>query len=230
MAAAPPIRICTFDCYGTLIDWEGGAAAFLYDLALRHGDTHPEPGRAMRNSWETLQFELIQGPYRPYKNVLRESLHAWMDERGYAWGESEGDAFVRSMRSWQPFPETRPALMRVRHAGVRLAIISNTDHDIIEHTLRHLEVPFDAVVTAEDCRAYKPSPTVFQQALAQLGDAPDNVLHVAFGFEYDIGPAQAMGCRTGWVNRKGEQAPGPTRPDYVWRDLWGLAELIDRRP
>jgi len=223
------IRVATFDCYGTLVDWEGGAGAFLYDLALRHGETALEPGQALRDRWEAIQFEAIRGPYRPYRDVLADSLRAWMDERGYPWHAREGEALLRSMRSWQPFPDTRPALRQAKAAGLKLVIISNTDNDIVEHTLRHLDVPFDDVVTAEDCSAYKPARTVFEQALARIGEAPEHVLHVAFGFKYDIGPATALGCRTAWVNRHVEAAPGPERPTFEWHDLCELAELFGGR-
>src|SRR5919198_5378227 len=161
MAGTGDIRVATFDCYGTLIDWEGGLGTVLYDLALRHGESDPQPGRALRERWEAIQFDLVRGEYRPYKEVLRDSLRSWMAERGYPWSADEGEALVRSMRSWQPFPDTRPALAQARAAGLRLVIISNTDRDIIAHTLRHLELPFDDVITAEDCRAYKPALTVF---------------------------------------------------------------------
>jgi 2-haloacid dehalogenase len=219
------VKVATFDCYGTLIDWEGGAGAFLYDLCLRHGDD-PPPGRELREQWEAIQFEIVsRAEYRPYKQVLAESLRRWMEERGLAWEAGEGDALVRSMRSWQPFPDTRPALTRARESGLRLVIVSNTDRDIIEHSLRHLEVPFDDVVTAEDCGAYKPADTVFEQALERIGEPPDAVLHVAFGFKYDLPPASRAGMRTAWVNRHGEPPPGDAHRDHEWRDLWGLAEL-----
>jgi 2-haloacid dehalogenase len=218
--------VCTFDCYGTLIDWEGGAASFLYDLLLRHGDPSPTPGRALRDRWEELQFEIISSPdYRPYKQVLTESLEAFMVERGLPYDAAEGESVIRSMRSWQPFPDTRPALTRVRDAGVRLVIISNTDHDIIEHTLRQLEVPFDDVITAEDAHAYKPSERPFRLALERIGVAPEEILHVAFGFKYDLPPANAVGMKTAWVNRFAEPAPGDSHRDHEWRDLWGLADL-----
>jgi 2-haloalkanoic acid dehalogenase type II len=220
------IRVATFDCYGTLVDWEGGAGSFLYQLALRHGDQNPGSGWALRDRWEAIQFSLLQDTYRPYKEILAESLHRWTDERGYRWDDAEGEALVRSMRSWQPFPDTRPALLQAKAAGLKLVIISNTDRDIIEHTLRHLAIPFDDVVTAQDCQAYKPSQRVFEQALATLGEAPEHILHVAFGFKYDIAPAQAIGCRAAWVNRFVEARPGPAVPDFEWRDLWGLAELV----
>ncbi len=224
------IRVATFDCYGTLIDWEGGLGTFLSDLALRHGETRSEPGRRLREGWEAIQFGLIQGEYRPYAAVLAESLRRWMEERGYAWDAAEGDALARAMRCWQPFPDTRPALMEAREAGLRLVIVSNTDDAIIEHSLRHLEVPFDAVITAEQCGAYKPAAAPFERALARLGEPAGRVLHVAFGFKYDIGPAQRLGFRTAWVNRRAEPAPGVERPDHEWRDLWGLAELAAQAP
>jgi 2-haloacid dehalogenase len=224
--ASAQFRVATFDCYGTLVDWEGGAAGFLYQLALRRGDADPGPGSVLREHWEALQFGLLQGPYRPYKQILAESLRLWTDERGYAWDDADGEALVRSMRSWQPFPDTRPALLQAKAQGLRLVIISNTDRDIIEHTLRHLAVPFDDVITAQDCGAYKPSRTVFEQALARIGEPPEQILHVAFGFKYDVAPAQSVGCRAAWVNRFVEARPGPANPDYEWRDLWGLAELV----
>ena len=216
------IRVASFDCYGTLIDWEGGLSAFLYELARRH-EHDPPPARELRERWEALQFERIQGSYRSYREVLADSLAAWAGERGYRWNDRDGEALARSMESWQPFPDTVPALRAAREAGLRLWIISNTDRAIIDHTLRHLELSFDGVTVAEDCRAYKPSAETFDQALEQIGEPPEHVLHVAFGFKYDIGPAQALGMRTAWVNRKGEARPGAELPDHEWRDLWPLA-------
>lgn len=223
----PRARLATFDCYGTLIDWEGGAAAFLHEIALREGDIDAPNGRALRDRWEELQFELVTGPYKPYKQILGESLRAWAGERGYTLRDDDAERLVRSMRSWQPFPDTRPALTRVRDAGMKLAIISNTDRDIIEHSLRHIEVPIDDVVTAEDVRSYKPDRAHFERALEVIGEPAERILHVAFGFKYDIGPAQELGFRSAWVNRRGEPRPGPAVPDLEWRDLWGLAEFAD---
>lgn len=216
-------NVATFDCYGTLIDWEGGAANFLYDLALRHGDPEGDNGDSLRRRWEAIQFEIIQGPYRPYKQVLAESLRAWMEERGYPWREEHGDALVRSMRSWQPFADTHPALMQAKEAGLRLVILSNTDRDIISHSLRHMGVPFDGVVTAEDCGSYKPSLANFHRLLETVNEDPSRILHVAFGFKYDIGPANALGMGSAWINRHVEPTPPGATPGHVWRDLWGLA-------
>ena len=216
--------MATFDCYGTLIDWDGGAAAFLYELARRH-DRHPPSARELRERWETLQFERLLGPYRGYREVLADSLSELAGELGYRWNEDDGEALARAMESWQPFPDTVPALRAAREAGLRLWIISNTDRAIIEHSLRHLEVEFDGVTVAEDCRAYKPSRTPFEHALRDIDAEADEILHVAFGFKYDIAPAQEVGLRTVWVNRYREPAPGPARPDHEWSDLWPLAGM-----
>jgi 2-haloalkanoic acid dehalogenase type II len=220
------IKVATFDCYGTLVDWEGGAAAFLYELARRH-EPEPPPGRELRERWEELQFELLRGDYAPYREILASSLSAWADERGYELDDADGEALARSMESWQPFPDTVPALRAARAAGLRLWIVSNTDRAIIAHSLRHLEVEFDGVTVAEDCRAYKPSDAPFERALDEIGVGPHEILHVAFGFKYDLAAAQRHGMRTAWVNRHREPAPGPERPDHEWDDLWPLAELGD---
>ena len=217
-------KVATFDCYGTLIDWEGGAAAFLYELAGRH-EPGPPPGRELRERWEAIQFELLGGPYLPYRDVLANSLAEWAGERGYELNSGDGEAMVRSMQSWQPFPDTVPALRAAREAGLRLWIISNTDRAIIEHSLRHLEVDFDGVTVAEDVREYKPGDGPFRRALADVGVDRSEVLHVAFGFKYDLAAAQRHGLRTAWVNRHREPAPGPERPDHEWSDLWPLADV-----
>src|SRR5215211_4064411 len=146
---ASSLAFCTFDCYGTLIDWEGGLGTFLYDYALRERDDR-SGGRELRERWEAIQFEVIQGDYRPYRDVLAESLRLLAAERGWSYDDEDGKALARSMRSWQPFPDTTPALRRAHDAGLRLVVVSNTDNDIIEHSLRHIEAPIDAVVTAED--------------------------------------------------------------------------------
>jgi 2-haloalkanoic acid dehalogenase type II len=220
--------VCTFDCYGTLIDWEGGLGGFLYDYALRQRDDGMN-GRELRERWEAIQFEVIQGDYRRYADVLADSLRRLSEERGWTYTEDEGKALARSMRSWQPFPDTAPALRRAHAAGVRLVIVSNTDRDILEHSLRHIEAPIDAVVTADDVGSYKPAPPHFERALEVAGVPAEQILHVAFGFKYDIASAQRLGFRSAWVNRRGEPRPGAAVPDLEWRDLWGLAEFASAR-
>ena len=221
------IRVATFDCYGTLIDWEGGAGAFLYELARRH-EPDPPPGRELRERWEELQFERLSGDWRPYRRILDDSLNAWAGERGYRLHDGDGEALARAMESWQPFPDTVPALRAAQEAGLALWIISNTDRAIIEHSLCQLEIDFAGVTVAEDCRAYKPSPVPFERALRAIESEPEEILHVAFGFKYDIATAQAFGLGTAWVNRHREPPPGPARPDHEWTDLWPLAAAAGR--
>ena len=216
------IKVATFDCYGTLIDWEGGAAAFLYGIARRH-EHAPPPGRALRERWEEIQFGLLSGEYSPYREILEASLSAWAEERNYALKDGDAEALARSMESWQPFPDTVPALRAAQEAGLRLWIISNTDRAIMEHSLRQLEVEFDGVTVAEDAGAYKPSDAPFEHALRAIAAAPEEILHVAFGFKYDLAAAQRHGMRTAWVNRHRDARPGPEEPDHEWDDLWPLA-------
>ena len=218
--------VATFDCYGTLVDWEGGLGNFLYSFSLRNGEEPAENGAALRRRWEAIQFELIQGPYRPYKEILATSLKSWAAEIGLPYRDEDGNDLVRAMRSWQPFPDTRRALLSARAAGLRLAILSNTDRDIIVHSLKHLEVPFDVVVTAEDCGSYKPSPVNFDRLLREVETPPDRVIHVAFGFKYDIGPANKAGMQTAWINRHTEPIPEGAVPGSIWRDLWGLPSFV----
>ena len=219
-------KVATFDCYGTLVDWEGGIGAFLYALLLREGVENPPPGRELRKRWEEIQFELVTGPYKPYKEILAEATTAWCREHDIKDAHVYGPAMVGSIRAWQPFPDTRPALTAARDAGVRLVILSNTDRDIISHSVKQIGVEFDKVIVAEDVGSYKPAVGNFERLLAEIGEAPEDVLHVAFGFKYDIGPAKLVGVKTAWVNRHQEPLPDPdTAPDYEWRDLWGLAEL-----
>ncbi|MQA07243.1 MAG: haloacid dehalogenase type II [Pseudonocardiaceae bacterium] len=225
-----PFEVATFDNYGTLTDWEGGAAQFLYDLALRNGDTDLVPGIELRNRWEEIQFDILGQRYRSYKQVLADSLRAVCTERGWPYNDDLAAEFVRSMRCWQPFPDTYPALLRAKRAGMKLVIFSNTDRDIIAHSQRHMRIPFDDVITAEDCQVYKPNPEFFRQALDRVGVAPEKIIHVAFGFKYDNAPAKHFGMATAWVNRHIDPQPEGEPADYVWRDLWGLAALADGQP
>ena len=96
----------TFDCYGTLVDWEGGAASFLYQLALRSGDANPPAARTLRDQWERIQFDVISGPYRHYTDILAESLRSGASQTGYDIRPEDGAQFANAMRSWGPFPDT----------------------------------------------------------------------------------------------------------------------------
>jgi 2-haloalkanoic acid dehalogenase type II len=223
----PELKVATFDCYGTLVDSEGGLGAFLYDVARRSGDGDPGPGHELRRRWQEIQFELVQGEYRSHREVLEDALRTWAGERGYRWNVHEAEALERAMQSWQPFPDSLGALGHMRAAGTRLAIVSNTDRYIMEETLRQLRpLEFEAVVVAEDARAYKPDTRPFRRVLQQLGARAEETLHVAGDLEYDIAPAASLGFRTAWVNRGRRPPPRDARFDHEWDSLWGLAQLV----
>ncbi|WP_163510846.1 haloacid dehalogenase type II [Fodinicola acaciae] len=225
-----PYEVATFDNYGTLTDWEGGIAQFLYRLALRNGDRLLVPGSELQQEFEAIQYDLIGGSYRSYKQVLAESLATFCDRHGWPYDDRLGRDLADAMRSWSSFLDTNPALTRAKAAGMKLAILSNTDRDIISHSIRHHRVAFDFVITAEDTRTYKPDDAFFAYALAEIGVPADRIIHVAFGFKYDNAPAKRAGLTTAWVNRHNEPQRAGVAADHVWRDLWPLAGLADGRP
>ena len=207
------IRVATFDCYGTLIDWEGGAAAFLYELARRH-EREPPPGPELRARWEELQFERLSGDWSAYRDVLADSLSEWAGERGYRWNVNDGEALARAMESWQAFPDTAPALRAAREAGLKLWIISNTDRAIMNHSLRQLGVDFDGVTVAEDCRAYKPGARALPEGAAgyrraRRGDPPRGLrLQVRHRHRQGDGHEDGLGQPQARI-RSGAGATGP---------------------
>jgi 2-haloalkanoic acid dehalogenase type II len=213
----------TFDCYGTLIDWDAGIRSFLSELVSRKGISAEI--ESLHQRWEAIQFELIQREYRPYKEILRLSLEATLREFGIPYEPEDGDAFAASMPTWKPFPDVPKALRELkRHA--RIAIISNTDNDILRESVKLIGVEFDALVTAEDTKIYKPSPRIFEFALQQIKEPPERILHVAFGFKYDLAPAKQVGMKTCWLNRTGEPKPEGIEPDFVVATMEEVIRLV----
>lgn len=205
----PRYDVVTFDCYGTLIDWESGIArafagadrAAVIDAYGRH-----EPA---------VEAEV----YRPYRDILRETARRVAGELG-----CDPPDLVASLPSWQPFADTNGALQRLRAAGLRLAILSNVDDDLLAATRRHFATDFDFVVTAQQVRSYKPGRAHFDAARQRIGDA--RWLHAAASNFHDVVPANALGIDTAWINRgRWPQLPGGA-PLYELRDLGGLADTI----
>jgi 2-haloacid dehalogenase len=222
-----PIELLTFDCYGTLVDWEGAMRWVFDDLAVR-GGWDADFGAWFR-VWEPIQFDRIAGPYRPYREVLAVSFAEACRHFGYPFARSDVDEFARVLDLAEPFADTRAALERLK-ASVRIGIVSNTDRAIIARTLERIGVAFDTVTVAEDAQAYKPSEVVFRFALERAGIDAARCLHAAFGFRYDIVPANRLGIRTCWVRRGGEiddPPEGEVAPDATVATLAELAERID---
>ena len=218
----------TFDCYGTLIDWESGILSALRPVLSRHGieTTDDEVLAAYAASEERAEG----GAYRPYREVLREVMLAVGDRFGFTPAAEERDRLAASIEGWPPFPDTIEAL-RLLKRRYRLAILSNIDDDLFTATARRLEVPFDEVITASQVRSYKPRPAHFETALERLGLQRDRLLHVAQSLFHDIAPAHRLGLSTVWVNRRhdregfGATPRGDARPDLELPDLRALSRL-----
>lgn len=214
------IEAITFDCYGTLIDWGGGAQQTLRELLTRRGERADE--EAFFQAWERAQRARLEQRYTPYRQIAAEAFAEAAAAQGLSLGEEDARAFADSIPTWKPFPDTLAALARLKRK-FKLGIISNIDDDILAETVRHLGVGFDLLMTAEQARAYKPSPAPFQQAIEKLGLAPERIAHTAFGFEYDIATAAQLGLRTILVRRTRSRFPSMPVPDLTVADLGELA-------
>lgn len=213
----------TFDCYDTLVECPISEVSLDIIGARAEGIDRE---RFMAD-FDTLRYETTtHGPYRPYRDVLRDTLRQIMERYRLPYREADGDALVAAVPTWGPFPDVPPALERLREAGVKLAIITNSDDDLMSRNVANIGVPIDCVVTAGQARTYKPSPVIFAYALDQLGCEPADVLHVAQGFEYDIVPAHALGWERVWINRYGKTGDTAYEPYHELPDLSGLPGLL----
>jgi 2-haloacid dehalogenase len=228
----------TFDCYGTLIDWEAGILAALRPWAaarrVRAGDEELLAGFAQAES----RREAAE-PTTPYPRILAGVLEDLAEAFGTDVHPQEAEAFGASVKDWPAFPDSAEALAYLQ-GHYKLVIVSNVDRASFRHSNARLGVTFDAVVTADDAGAYKPAPNHFQLALARLarmGVAKGRVLHVAQSLYHDHVPAKRLGLRTMWVNRQAARgqdggatggatppAPVPVTPDG---EVPTLAALVD---
>jgi 2-haloacid dehalogenase len=213
----------TFDCYGTLIDWESGLLAALRPILLSHGQDLGD--RQILDIYAELEPE-AQTPYRRYREVLRNVVLGFGKQLGFSVSGAEAESLPESLKTWQPFPDTNAALKKLR-TRYKLAIVSNTDDDLFTASERHLQVKFDEVITAEQAKAYKPSLAPFHLALQRLGQPAQRVLHVGQSVYHDILPAKSLGLATVLVRRRGFGATRPVEgtPDIEVLDLQSLASL-----
>lgn len=207
-------RWATFDCYGTLIDWNGGIGRELErifgadrasDCLRRYHELEPEIQR--------------EDPTRSYRDVMAIAL-----ARLGAPAE-EHDALGRSLPEWEPFSEVPAALEEVRSRGWRLAILSNSDRDLIDASVARLGVPFDETIVASEIGSYKPAPAHWDEFFARTDADRVGHVHVAASVFHDVAPATALGLRTVWINRLGETAE--PLPDVELHSLSGLADSLD---
>ena len=211
-------RWATFDCYGTLIDWNGGVGRELERL---FGAEHVA---RLLNGYHELEREIQhERPTATYRDVLTTVLCRLAEREGMPLAAADEDALARSLPSWQPFPEAAAALEDARGRGWKLAILSNTDRDYIDASQEQIGVPFELAIVASEIGSYKPALGHWQAFEREVGRPPD--VHVAASLFHDIGPASELGLPSVWINRLGETAgPKPTRE---LSDLQGLATTLD---
>jgi 2-haloacid dehalogenase len=198
-------RWATFDCYGTLIDWNGGLLRALGsdELLERYHELEPQVQAA--------------NPAATYRDVMGEVAQR-LDA-------DDPDALARSLPSWEPFPDVRPALEEARARGWKLALLSNTDRDFIDASIRQLGVPFELAIVASEIGSYKPAHTHWQRFFERVDVRPERHVHVAQSHLHDVVPATELGLQSIWINRLGERAePAPRRE---LPDLTRLPDTLD---
>jgi 2-haloacid dehalogenase/putative hydrolase of the HAD superfamily len=212
--------IITFDCYGTLIDWERGIRNAFVDAAQAEGVTLN--GDDVLQAYHQIEPVVEHERFRLYRDVLTETASRIAQSLG--WSATQPAFLADSLPSWTPFPDTNAALERLRAAGYQLGILSNVDEALIAETRRHFTVGFDLVITAEQVRSYKPAHGHFLKAKARIGDL--RWLHAAQSNFHDIVPCNELGIRSAWVNRKKESALPGGAPTFEVEDMARLADAI----
>ncbi|MGC2474150.1 MAG: haloacid dehalogenase type II [Candidatus Sulfotelmatobacter sp.] len=224
-------EILTFDCYGTLIDWEAGILPVLQRILSAHGKK-ADDGTLLK-LYGDFEQRSEAGPFIVYREVLCSVVRQFGNEFGFVPTPGEIDSLANSLAGWRPWPDTVDALHRLK-TRFRLAIVSNTDDGLFAATQPQLEVSFDEVITAEQAQAYKPSLKMFELALSRIHTPAHRVLHVGQSIYHDVVPALALGLATVWVNRPsarpgvGAVKAAQATPDLTVRSLAELADLALR--
>jgi 2-haloalkanoic acid dehalogenase type II len=209
--------VVTFDCYGTLIDWDSGIRTAFTTIAEELGVEASD----LRAAYEQYESVVESEPYRPYRDILAESARRVASGLGCEIDDAKARAFANSLPEWRPFSDTNVALERLVAAGYSLGLLSNTDDDLLAVTRRHFTVQFDLVITAQNVRSYKPAHGHFLEARSRIGSS--RWLHAAQSHFHDIVPAKALGIANAWINRRGQEADGVNAD----REFTTLAELAD---
>jgi 2-haloalkanoic acid dehalogenase type II len=218
--------LITFDCYGTLIDWEQGIVNAFQSEAARHGISADATG--IISAYHDQEPVVETEKYTPYREVLAETARRVAARLGLEIPPDRASFLADSLPDWQPFADTNAALERLA-SRFKLGILSNIDDDLLARTRRHFTVDFDLIVTAAQVKSYKPADGHFVEARRRMGEM--RWLHAAQSYFHDVVPASRLGIPVAWVNRKGERADeqGP-QPDFEVRNLAELADLMGERP
>jgi len=208
-------RWATFDCYGTLIDWNGGIRR---ELARVFGG---DAADAKLADYHRVEAELEQDGDLSYRQVMTEAMRRLGAEPGSVHGLAE------SLPTWRPFPEVPHTLEELRRRGWKLAILSNSDDDLIAASQVQLGVPFDEVVVAQEIGSYKPAHRHWEEFFRRTRAPRESHVHVAASMYHDVVPASELGLVSVWINRLGETAGGGARPTRELPDLLDLPETLD---
>jgi 2-haloacid dehalogenase len=219
-------RVLTFDCYGTLIDWESGILVALNRALDAHG--RAIPAQQLLAAYSEIEPQIQSEDYRLYRDVLAEVMRRLGTRFNIGFTPAEIASLAESIREWQPYPDTVAALCRLK-SRYQLAIISNIDDDLFAHSAKKLDVPFDFVITAQQVGSYKPSLRNFEVALQRIGLPKEKVLHVAESIFHDVVPAGSLGLKTVWVDRQRQTGMKATKATSGRSDLtvMSLRELAD---
>ncbi len=221
-------RLLTFDCYGTLIDWETGIFTALRPILAKHGKDISDA--ALLELYGELEAEAERGEYLPYREVLQSVVRGFGERLGFTPMPTEATSLPDSLKNWPPFPDTASSLSRLK-ARYKLAVLSNIDDDLFALTEPKLGVKFDEVITAQQAACYKPCLKVFHVAQERCAVQPPDWLHIGQSIYHDVIPARSLGISTVWVNRASPRAgigavkPAAGSPDLEVPDLHSLAQL-----
>jgi 2-haloalkanoic acid dehalogenase type II len=219
------VEVITFDCYGTLIDWETGIKNAFHTAISRTGGRQGLESRAFELYEEEERRVEREKPHLLYRDVLSRTSLNVARKIGWKLPEAESSFLARQLPTWTPFPDTNPSLAKLSRKHT-LGILSNVDNDLLAASLKHLNSPFDVKITAENVRSYKPAVGHFEEARRIIKDR--RWVHVAASHYHDIEPAMQLGIKAVWVNRRN------TRPDHdyskkdvsVVKDLSQVVDLL----
>jgi 2-haloacid dehalogenase len=212
-------RWATFDCYGTLIDWDGGIGDVLASL-------WPEAERqTLLARYHQVEPEIQAGSDMPYRRVMAESLTAVAEHEGLTIPVGQEDALGRSLPDWTPFPEVPAALREMAERGWRFVILSNTDPELLAASIRRIGVEPDLAITAKEAGSYKPAHGHWRTFWETTGADRGRHVHVAASPFHDLAPCAELGVPAVWIDRLGEGSDLPRAAELA--DLTGLADILD---
>jgi len=191
-------KVLTFDCYGTLIDWETGIFSALRPILTAHGKSITDS--ALLELYSDLEVEAERGEFQSYREVLQSVVRGFGQRLGFTPTTAEIRSLPQSLATWRPFRDTVPALLELKKR-YQLAVISNVDDDLFASTAPQLKVSFNHVITAGQARCYKPCLEIFKMAVTRIGVPPAHMLHIGQSIYHDVIPAKSLGISTVWVNR-----------------------------